>query len=194
MCISLWRAPIEMFRELLAADFGPYGALSQAQLDQLANHYTALTRWNERLNLTRIRDMSDSVRFHYCESLFLARFLPPGPQRIVDIGSGGGFPGVPVAIFRPDCEVSLVESHQRKAVFLREAARELRNVKVITKRAEDVQERFDWLVSRAVAPIDILRLEISNNIALLIGEEDAAKLGGESTPIPWGNQRVLFHV
>jgi 16S rRNA (guanine527-N7)-methyltransferase len=138
--------------------------------------------------------VSESVRFHYCESLFLARFLPSGPHRIVDIGSGGGFPGIPVAIFRPDCEISLVESHQRKAVFLREAARELSNVKVIPKRAEDVQERFDWLISRAVAPMDVLRLKISNKIALLIGEEDAVKLGGESTPIPWGNHRVLFHV
>lgn len=183
-----------MFREFLAAEFSPYGTLSETQLDQLANHYAALTRWNERLNLTRIRDLADSVRFHYCESLFLARFLPPGPHRIVDIGSGGGFPGIPVAIFRPDCEVTLVESHQRKAVFLREAARELKNVKVISKRAEDARDQFDWLISRAVAPADVLRLSISNNVALLIGEEDAVKLTGETKSVPWGNQRVLFHV
>jgi 16S rRNA (guanine527-N7)-methyltransferase len=183
-----------MFREFLVAEFGPYSPLSEFQLDQLENHYSALTRWNERLNLTRIRDLSESVKFHYCESLFLARFLPAGPHRIVDIGSGGGFPGIPVAIFRPDCDVTLVESHQRKAVFLREAARELTNVRVISKRAEDVQERFDWLISRAVAPMDVLRLKIASNVVLLIGEEDAVKLTGESTPIPWGNHRILFHV
>jgi 16S rRNA (guanine527-N7)-methyltransferase len=183
-----------MFRELLATEFGPYCTLSEVQLDQLGSHYSALTRWNERLNLTRIRDLDDSVRFHYCESLFLARFLPAGAHRIVDVGSGGGFPGVPVAIFRPDCQVTLVESHQRKAVFLREAVRELKNVRVIPKRAEDVHEHFGWLISRAVAQADVLRLNMSDEVALLIGEEDAVKLTGESTPIPWGNQRVLFHV
>jgi len=183
-----------MFRELLAKEFGPYGTLSEAQLDQLANHYAALTRWNERLNLTRIRDLGDSVRFHYCESLFLARILPAGFHRVVDIGSGAGFPGIPVAIFRPDCEVTLVESHLRKSVFLREAARELKNVKVIANRAEEVREHFDWLTSRAVSLDDVLRLNISNEVALLIGEEDAAKLAGVALPVPWGDHRVLFHV
>src|SRR5580698_753922 len=104
MCTSPYHA--EMFREFLVKEFGPYGALSGSQLDQLENHYSALTRWNERLNLTRIQDLRESVRFHYCESLFLARFLPAGPHKIVDVGSGGGFPGIPVAIFRPDCEIT----------------------------------------------------------------------------------------
>jgi len=183
-----------MFRELLAAEFGAYGSLTDVQLSQLSTHYAALSRWNERLNLTRIRDLGDSVRFHYCESLFLARSLPPISQRIVDIGSGAGFPGIPVAILRPDCEVTLVESHQRKAVFLRECARELPNVKVISKRAEEIQDRFDWLISRAVAPADVLRLNIAEGVMLLIGEEEAAKLSGTRAAIPWGNQRVLFHV
>lgn len=183
-----------MFKELLAAEFAPYGTLSEVQLDQLERHYASLTRWNERLNLTRIHGLADSVRFHYCESLFLARFLPLGPQRIVDIGSGGGFPGIPVAVFRPDCEVALVESHQRKAVFLREAGRGLKNVKVIAKRAEDIQERFDWLISRAVAPADVLRLDLSEHVAILIGEDDALMLGATPRPIPWGERRVLFHV
>src|ERR1700733_694480 len=150
-----------MFKELLSAEFQAYASLSDIQLDQLAAHYEALTRWNERLNLTRIRDLADSVRFHYCESLFLARSLPLGSHRIVDVGSGGGFPGIPVAIFRPDCDVTLVESHQRKSVFLREAARGLSNVRVISSRAEEVQERFDWLISRAVAPSDIFLLGLA---------------------------------
>jgi len=120
--------------------------------------------------------------------------LPPGAQRVVDIGSGAGFPGIPIAVFRPDCEVNLVECHQRKAVFLREATRELSNVKVISKRAEDVRDRFDWLVSRAVAPGDVVRLNLAENVALLMGEGDAAKLAGRATQVPWGKQRVLFHV
>jgi 16S rRNA (guanine527-N7)-methyltransferase len=151
-------------------------------------------RWNERLNLTRISSLAESVQFHYCESLFLGRFLPPGSHRIVDIGSGGGFPGIPVAIFRAECEVTLVESHQRKSVFLREVSRHLPNIRVLAKRAEDVEENFDWVISRAVAPSEILQLNLARRFALLVGGEDAAKLIGESEPVPWGRNRVLFHV
>jgi 16S rRNA (guanine527-N7)-methyltransferase len=183
-----------MFKELLAAEFRPYAVLSELQLQQLEEHFSSLNRWNARLNLTRIRDLEDSVRFHYCESLFLARSLPAGPLRIVDIGSGAGFPGFPVAVLRPESEVTLVESHQRKSVFLRDSARHLKNVRVLAKRAEDIHDTFDWLISRAVSPSDILTLNLSNKVALLIGEEDAGALDGSAQRIPWGNRRVLFHV
>jgi 16S rRNA (guanine(527)-N(7))-methyltransferase RsmG len=183
-----------MFQKLLAAEFAPYGDVSEIQLGQLEEHYTALEKWNHRLNLTRISGVEDSVRFHYCESLFLGQFLPKGSQRIVDVGSGAGFPGIPVAILRPECEVTLVESHQRKSVFLREACRKLKNVQVLAQRAEDVQGSYDWLISRAVSPSDVLKLRLAGSVALLIGEEDASKLGGATIQIPWGNRRVLFHV
>jgi 16S rRNA (guanine527-N7)-methyltransferase len=183
-----------MFKELLAKEFAPYGALSESQLDQLESHYISLIHWNARLNLTRIRSLEDSVRFHYCESLFLGRFLPEGHHRIADIGSGAGFPGIPVAILRPECEVTLVESHQRKSVFLREASRELKNVSVVAKRAEDIVDGFDWLISRAVTPSEVLDLTLSKNVALLIGDEDAGQLSGVVEPVPWGARRVLFHV
>ena len=183
-----------MFKKLLASEFAPYGSLSGDQLEQLENHYLTLMRWNERLNLTRILSLEESVQFHYGESLFLARFLPPGPLRIADVGSGAGFPGIPVAIFRPDCAITLVESHQRKAVFLREAARRLRNTRVVSMRAEDVDETFDWLISRAVAPSEVLKVGLSQSVALLIGQEEASRLNGTSQPVPWGKQRVLFHV
>lgn len=183
-----------MFKHLLAEEFAPYGILSELQLSQLEAHYDALNRWNARLNLTRIRDLENSVRFHYCESLFLARFLPTGPYRIVDVGSGAGFPGIPVAILRPECQITLVESHQRKAVFLRECSRVLANVRVLPQRAEDVHDTFDWLISRAVTPSAILTLRLSNNVAILIGSDDAMELDGRVEPIPWGNNRVLFHV
>ena len=183
-----------MFKSLLAAEFSPYAALSNLQLEQLEEHYLSLIRWNQRLNLTRILNLEDSVRFHYCESLFLGQFLPQGSHRIVDIGSGGGFPGIPVAILRPECEVTLVESQQRKAVFLRETTRELKNVRVLPQRAEAILDGFDWLISRAVSPAEVLRLDISPKVALLIGAEDAGKLHGWTELIPWGKQRVLFHV
>lgn len=185
---------METFKKLLASEFAPYGSLSGVQLDQLESHYLSLTRWNERLNLTRIVSLAESVQFHYCESLFLASFLPVGPLRIVDVGSGAGFPGIPVAILRPDCEITLVESHQRKSVFLREAARQLENVRVIAKRAEDIDQQFEWLISRAVAPSDVLRLTLAPSVALLVGREDASRFSGISHAVPWGKHRVLFHV
>src|SRR6266851_386086 len=98
------------FKTLVATKFAPYQALSEAQLGSLEAHYDLLCRWNKKINLCRIRDMLEAVELHYCESLYLGRFLPPGPLRIADVGSGAGFPGLPVAILRAECEVDLIES------------------------------------------------------------------------------------
>ncbi|MBV9401852.1 MAG: 16S rRNA (guanine(527)-N(7))-methyltransferase RsmG [Bryobacterales bacterium] len=174
-----------MFRELLFNEFRPYAILTDEQLNKLEAHYHALVRWNKKLNLTRITDLEDAVRFHYCETLYLGLKLPPGPLRIVDVGSGAGFPGIPVAIIRPDLDVTLIESHQRKAVFLREFS----YVRVLSMRAEDCQERFDWIVARAVSPESILSLKLAPNFALLISDKHSAN------KLPWGNNRaVMFHV
>jgi 16S rRNA (guanine(527)-N(7))-methyltransferase RsmG len=181
------------FRELLVVE---YGALSSDQLARLEEHYELLARWNKRLNLTRIDQLDEVVKFHYCESLFLGANLPTGPLRIVDVGSGAGFPGIPVAILRPDCTVDLVESHQRKAVFLREASRNLSNVRVLAIRAESCQPTYDWMVARAVRPSDLLSLNIAPNCAFLVGAEDSMTLPGSTVKVPWGLNRVLsvFHV
>ena len=182
---------IVVFRELLTREFAPYGSLSGQQLDRLEAHYQLLERWNARMNLTRIRRIEDVVRLHYCESLFLGTLLPAGELNIADIGSGAGFPGIPVAILRTESRVALVESHQRKAVFLREASQGLSNVRVVSKRAEDIQERFDWIVSRAVSPLEVIGLDLGPNIALLIGEEDSKLLPDwKVVAIPWGQGRV----
>src|SRR6185436_15931259 len=121
------------FRDELSSGFP---GLSEAQLDALCDHYRLLLAWNERLNLTRVTSAREAARIHYVESLFLGAQLPPGNLRVVDVGSGAGFPGIPVGILRPECRVDLVESHQRKAVFLREAIRGLPNVHVLAQRAE----------------------------------------------------------
>jgi 16S rRNA (guanine(527)-N(7))-methyltransferase RsmG len=183
-----------MFRDLLVREFAPYGSLTVAQIDGLEAHYKLLTQWNARLNLTRIESVEDAVRLHYCESMFVGTRLPAGPLRIVDVGSGAGFPGIPIAILRPECSITLVESHQRKGVFLREASRNLKNVSVVTDRAENLRPAFDWLVSRAVSPKDLTKLNLANNFALLVGSEElpGSKL---REPIPWGRDRYLvFHV
>jgi 16S rRNA (guanine527-N7)-methyltransferase len=183
-----------MFRELLSREFAPYGSLTVEQIDLLEAHYRLLVQWNARLNLTRIESVDEAVRLHYCESLFVGARLPSGPLRIVDVGSGAGFPGIPIAILRPECSVTLVESHQRKCVFLREASRDLKNVSVVTDRAENLPLGYDWLVSRAVSPKDLLKLTLANNLALLVGNEEVPGCERRE-PIPWGAGRFLaFHV
>jgi 16S rRNA G527 N7-methylase RsmG len=181
-----------MFRELVAAEFSPYGTLLPAQLDHLEKHYELLVRWNQRLNLTRIRSLEDVVRFHFCESLFLGRCLPLGSFRIADVGSGAGFPGIPVAIFRPESQVDLLESHQRKAVFLREAARNLPNVRVLARRAEDCQNGYDWMIGRAIRTEAFRSLRLAPNFMLLMSADDAVKIpGARVEKIPWGDRRVI---
>jgi 16S rRNA (guanine527-N7)-methyltransferase len=183
-----------MFRELLAREFAPYGSLTPEQLDVLEAHYNLLVQWNVRLNLTRIDSVEEAVRLHYCESLFVGTRLPAGPLRLIDVGSGAGFPGIPIAILRPECTVTLVESHQRKGVFLRETSRNLKNISVVTDRAENLQAGFDWLVSRAVSPDEVLKLKLASNLALLVGSEAVPGFDTREL-IPWGAGRFLtFHV
>ena len=164
---------------------------------ELEAHYQLLKKWNRVLNLTSVDDYDEAVERHYGESLFLGRHLPDGVLRIADIGSGAGFPGIPVAVLRPDCLVTLIESHQRKAVFLREATRGLSNVRVISKRAEDVMEGFDWVISRAVSYEDLGKnlKRLASRVALLTGaDEPPVKLGFCWEPpiaLPGGTNRFL---
>jgi|SRR5579863_6272640 len=181
------------FKALLASEFAPVGHLTEDQLDALEQHYQLLCNWNKKINLTRIRSLRDVVQFHYCESLFLAQWLPKDRLRIVDVGSGAGFPGIPLAVLRPDCIVDLIESHKRKAAFLREACQQLPNVTVFSKRAEDCTSGYDWMVARAVRVQSLLKLRLARSLALLVCADNIAGL--KPLKLPWGERRALmFHV
>ena len=186
-----------MFADLLRQRLAGIVELSPGQVEALEAHYRLLLRWNRTLNLTSIRKIEEAVERHYCESLFLGTHLPQDLLRIADIGSGAGFPGFPIAVLRPDCSVTLIESHQRKAVFLREASRSLPNVRVLAKRAEDVNEQFDWAISRAVSYEDLASFlkNLAPNADLLTGgEEPPGGIGfvwQPPIPMPWGAQRFL---
>ena len=167
------------------------------QIQQLGKHFDLLNRWNQVLNLTSLRNTEEIVERHYCESLFLAAHLPNGALRIADIGSGAGFPGVPLAIARPECAVALIESHQRKSVFLREAARELINVEVIPMRAEKVSKTFDWVALRAVrfSEIEKTVAKLAPNVGILgSAEMPSSTCFTWNIPItvPWGERRKLW--
>ena len=186
-----------MFADLVRQRLAGVVELSPGQVEALEAHYRLLLRWNRTLNLTSIRKIEEAVERHYCESLFLGTQLPQDLLRIADIGSGAGFPGFPVAVLRPDCSVTLIESHQRKAVFLREASRSLPNVRVLARRAEDMNEQFDCAISRAVSYEDLASFlkNLAPNADLLTGgEEPPGGIGfvwQPPIPMPWGAQRFL---
>ena len=185
-----------MFAELLHQRLGSQIELSANQVMQLEKHFNLLNKWNKTINLTGIRDSQEIVERHYCESLFLGVHLPRGPLELADVGSGAGFPGIPVAILRPECSVALIESHQRKSVFLREATRELRNVRVILQRVEDVNQNFDWATSRAVkySDIDMVLSKLAGHVAIFGHIMPISDRFTWNTPIqlPWGRQRYLW--
>ena len=174
-----------MFRELLLRRVSSFCDLNTNQLEQLEQHYELMLRWNKVINLTRIGDAEEVVDRHYAESLFLGSNLPLAPLRIADVGSGAGFPGFPVAVLRPDCTVTLIESHKRKAVFLKEASRSMSNVSVESRRAEEVTENFDWIISRAVSFKDLERFaaDLAPHAALLCNE--APPNVKVVIPLPW---------
>ncbi len=181
------------FREVLANEFRSHGRLTDSQLDRLEAHYQLLMQWNRKINLTRIADPEEAARLHYCESLFLGTVLPPGPLSVCDVGSGSGFPGIPLAIFRGDLDVTLLEADQRKAVFLREAIRGQPNSHVLNERLDQCRSRFDWLVSRAVAKHEVLSENLAPCVALLTSTAEIGELPDHSEVIrlPWGVNRVV---
>src|ERR1700676_4893190 len=104
--------------------------LSQMQLQQISTYIDILLRWNARINLTAIRNQEEIVTRHFGESLFLAHHIfpevsgqAPRPVRVLDIGSGAGFPALPLKIYSPQIHLTMIESNHKKATFLREVAR-----------------------------------------------------------------------
>jgi 16S rRNA (guanine527-N7)-methyltransferase len=180
-----------VFRELLVQRVSGFCELSSVQLDQLQEHYELMLRWNKTINLTRIERVEEAVDRHYAESLFLGANLPSGRLSIADVGSGAGFPGIPIAILRPELFVSLIESHQRKAVFLKESARVLPNVTVIAKRAEGVVQKFDWVISRAVSWRDLQGLDLAPKLALIGKALEQGNCSYKSEG--WGGQNDHSH-
>ena len=121
-------------------------------LEQLAIYLELLLKWNARTNLTSIREPEEIVRRHFGESLFVAAHLPDCAT-LLDLGSGAGFPGLPIQLARPRLRVTLAESQHKKAAFLREVVRTLGlSTEIWGGRVEDlpVERRFEVVALRAV--------------------------------------------
>jgi 16S rRNA (guanine527-N7)-methyltransferase len=130
-------------------------ALTDDQVICIQQYMRLLRHWNEKLNLTAIRDPLEILHRHFCESMYAAVSVPINSGRLADIGSGPGFPGIPLKILRPNLQLFLVESNIKKGTFLAEVGRELglTNARVLIGRYEELGEELaplDFVCSRAV--------------------------------------------
>ena len=129
--------------------------LSGGQQDKLLAYVKMLKKWNKTYNLTALRDESQIISHHLLDSLTLPPYLE-GAQTMLDVGSGGGQPGIPSAVCRPDLQITLLDANTKKTPLLQQAARELelKNVRVVSGRVEAVQGlRADVITSRAFAEL-----------------------------------------
>lgn len=140
--------------------------LSEHQLNQLDKYYNMLVEYNKNINLTAITEYNQVLLKHFYDSLTLAKAIELTNQKVCDIGTGAGFPGIVLKIAYPNLEITLVESLTKRCVFLNEVIKELglEDIKVVNQRAEEFSqnniEYFDIITSRAVAKLNIL-LELS---------------------------------
>lgn len=187
------------FADLMARHVAPYFPYSPGQLKMLESHYELMMRWNRRINLTAITEIEDVVKRHYGESLALAAAIPAGSAwSIVDAGSGPGFPGVPLAIMRPDCRVTMLEIDVRKGVFIKETTLDVPNAFVRNERLSAYAPGCDWLVSRALHRQELIPYATAHtcSAALLVSDDQIAEIeadwrGGyrwEARALPWKGQ------
>ena len=190
--------------------------LSAGQLKQLSQYLNLLLRWNAKINLTAVRDEEHIVTRHIGESVFAARHLFPAeagqPGAVIDLGSGAGLPGVPLKIAVPEISLTLIESQNKKATFLKEVVRclELEHVRVFNGRAEGFPDRAGLVTLRAVEHFEAVLpvaeslvaegSERPGRIALLIGKAQVpvaheilpALRWQEAIAIPQALARVLL--
>lgn len=138
--------------------------LTENQYEQFQKYFELLAEWNEKMNLTAITDESGVALKHFADSLSLLNFVDiPQNSSLADVGTGAGFPGVVLKIARPDIKLTLIDSLNKRLVFLGEVCAQLGiEVELIHSRAEDgardekLRESFDFAVSRAVARMNVL--------------------------------------
>jgi 16S rRNA (guanine527-N7)-methyltransferase len=191
---------------------------SDALYERISTYIDILVHWNARINLTAIRDSEEIVTRHFGESLFAARHLFPSVSsvspvpsvvksfvpatdrltiraRVADFGAGSGFPGIPIKLWAPEIVLTLIESNQKKAVFLREVTRALTltNINVHDARAETLPpSTFDIVTMRAVErlnlalPIAAALLAPAGRLALLISSHQFDQVRRSVPTLRWG--------
>jgi 16S rRNA (guanine527-N7)-methyltransferase len=172
----------------LLAPFAGGGTLPTSLLEALQSYLDLLLRWNARVNLTAVRDPETIVTRHFGESLFAAQVLlcdggePATTSTLADVGSGPGFPGIPMKLFAPAIKLTLIESRNKKAVFLREVMRNLgiEGANVFAGRAEQWARTADLVTLRAVEqferalPVAAKLVAEEGRLGLLVGGRQVA--------------------
>lgn len=138
-------------------------SLNKEQYDQFYAYMVLLIEWNEKINLTAITEPQEIILKHFVDSLTIAKYIEEG-KTIIDMGTGAGFPGIPLKIYRNDVKVVLADSLNKRIKFLNEAIEklQLKNIETIHCRAEELgknkeyREKFDYATSRAVANLSTL--------------------------------------
>jgi 16S rRNA (guanine527-N7)-methyltransferase len=189
----------------------PYGVnASDLLCGQIRTYIDLLLRWNQKTSLTTVTDPMEILRFHFGESLFAVGSVPIRHGRLADVGSGAGFPAVPIRMVSEGLSAILIESNQKKATFLSEVLRELdlNNVEVRRSRMDDVrlaEDKVDFVTARALG-IDDDFLEWSlgavnsnGSVVLWLGSSDAIGISQKagwkwSGPlrIPQSDRRVIL--
>src|SRR5213082_3300680 len=140
---------------------------------QIQRYIKILLAWNDKINLTAIRDPLEILYRHFCESMFGASLLPVENCRLADVGSGGGFPGIPLKIIRPHLHVFLIESNVKKATFMAEVIRELglSNARVLVSRYEELGEE--------IAPLDVVCSRALGDFARFLAWAASPRVGAK---------------
>ncbi len=192
----------------------PFAELDQKQLADTLTYVNLLLKWNARMNLTAVRKPEEMIQRHFGESFFAARHLFVKPElaeepagSVVDVGSGAGFPGLPMAIFSSSTQFTLIESNGKKAAFLNEVIRslQLKNAKVFSQRAETYPGRADLVTMRAVEAFESVLptaaglVKPGGRLGVMIGSgqvQSAHKVHGmewhDPVAIPGGHSRVIM--
>jgi 16S rRNA (guanine527-N7)-methyltransferase len=146
-----------MVSSALIETYFPQLSMDQRQKMQAA--FACYKNWNDQINVVSRKEFDFFYERHFLHSLAIAKFIQFQPHsRILDLGTGGGFPGVPLAIMFPDVQFTLVDSIGKKIKVVNEvcASLEIQNVKAVHQRVEEIKGQFDFVVSRAVAPLSEL--------------------------------------
>lgn len=180
----------------------PYGVLPTAHLASgIRKYIELLLKWNRTVSMTTVTKVDQILEFHFGESLFALPMLPVEKSRLADVGSGAGFPGIPLAMARPCLQVTLIEPNARKFAFLNEVIRtlEIENAVPFRGRMADFHcknELLDVVAARALGQLDELlewarmQLKPSGSFVLWLGHEDALKVSTDPR-FAWGDpQRV----
>jgi 16S rRNA (guanine527-N7)-methyltransferase len=196
---------------VITQTLGVYGFTpSPAYCDSVRLYVDLLLRWNQKIALTTIVDPVEILRLHFGESLFGITAIPIRLGRLADVGTGAGFPAIPISMAIPDLACTLIESNQKKATFLAEVVRTLGllRIEIFRGRMEDfppTASLFDFVVSRALGIHEQFlnwsaeRLAAGGSVIFWIGEQDGGKISVSSkfswrpiTRIPDSDRRALL--